>query len=443
MKGVIHVSREELYQKVWSVPASRLAAEFGISDVALNKTCKRMGIPRPQRGYWARLAAGQTLKRLPLPPPKAGQPVATQFNLEENAKRREEWQKPPLRPDREGAQIEHPLELALSTDNLHPLASRALIALREGEVGSDGRVRVCQKDLPFIEASPALHEHIAIALDALFRACEGRDIILQPTDGKGNPELRFVRGSDWIGLDVEEAILEVKRKPTLEDKRKPSSTWQLTTKQLSGKLAFVLDSELDLRGRKRWTERDNQPLNELLSAVIGRIEECFASFVTRREREAEADRQRAERARLEQQARKLREHEENLEEVVTERARNLWKASEWWKIHKDMLSFVEACELRWRDSSAGKMSKAQSAWLRWARQCAENMSPFAADYPDPASDGPFDASSIALGDDYPEVLEMPNPPSMQTKESKSNAYSTYHRPSPEPFPFWLQHRRHG
>lgn len=91
MKGVIHISREELYQKVWSVPASRLAADFGISDVALNKTCKRMGIPRPPRGYWARLAAGQEQERLPLPPPKEGRALEVKFDLEENVKRRSEW----------------------------------------------------------------------------------------------------------------------------------------------------------------------------------------------------------------------------------------------------------------------------------------------------------------------------------------------------------------
>src|SRR2546423_15717016 len=31
----IKLTREELYQKVWSKPATRLAKEFGISDVAL------------------------------------------------------------------------------------------------------------------------------------------------------------------------------------------------------------------------------------------------------------------------------------------------------------------------------------------------------------------------------------------------------------------------
>lgn len=36
-----------------------LCARFGISDVALKKTCKRASIPTPERGYWARKEAGK------------------------------------------------------------------------------------------------------------------------------------------------------------------------------------------------------------------------------------------------------------------------------------------------------------------------------------------------------------------------------------------------
>jgi hypothetical protein len=44
-----------------------LAQDFGISDVALAKRFRKPGIPVPGRGYWARVAAGQTPRRPPLP----------------------------------------------------------------------------------------------------------------------------------------------------------------------------------------------------------------------------------------------------------------------------------------------------------------------------------------------------------------------------------------
>lgn len=61
------LTREDLYELVWSKPVTDLAKDFGISDVALAKRCRRLGIPLPGRGYWARLDAGQKPYRPKLP----------------------------------------------------------------------------------------------------------------------------------------------------------------------------------------------------------------------------------------------------------------------------------------------------------------------------------------------------------------------------------------
>jgi hypothetical protein len=61
------INRKELYKKVWETPITRLSKEYGLSDVGFAKICKKHKIPRPPRGYWARKAAGQRVKRLPLP----------------------------------------------------------------------------------------------------------------------------------------------------------------------------------------------------------------------------------------------------------------------------------------------------------------------------------------------------------------------------------------
>jgi len=60
--GWTDVSGEELYQLIWGKPIHTLSKEFGISDVGLAKICKRNNIPRPERGYWARLHSGQKIK---------------------------------------------------------------------------------------------------------------------------------------------------------------------------------------------------------------------------------------------------------------------------------------------------------------------------------------------------------------------------------------------
>ena len=53
------LSRKELYELVWSEPMKILAPRFGISDVALRKTCARAEIPTPGLGHWAKKTAGK------------------------------------------------------------------------------------------------------------------------------------------------------------------------------------------------------------------------------------------------------------------------------------------------------------------------------------------------------------------------------------------------
>ncbi len=60
------LSREELFALVWERPATEVARELGISDVALGKLCRRLQVPKPPRGYWARVASGKKPRRPPL-----------------------------------------------------------------------------------------------------------------------------------------------------------------------------------------------------------------------------------------------------------------------------------------------------------------------------------------------------------------------------------------
>ena len=64
----ITLPRSQLYELVWTKPVRDVAADFGISDVALAKRCRALNIPLPWRGYWAKVAAGQKPRRTPLPP---------------------------------------------------------------------------------------------------------------------------------------------------------------------------------------------------------------------------------------------------------------------------------------------------------------------------------------------------------------------------------------
>lgn len=69
-KDVIEITRKDLYELVWKEPVQRLARRYGFSDVWLARVCRNYNIPRPPRGYWARIQSGQKVPRTPLPKEK-------------------------------------------------------------------------------------------------------------------------------------------------------------------------------------------------------------------------------------------------------------------------------------------------------------------------------------------------------------------------------------
>jgi hypothetical protein len=64
-----NLTRKQLYTQVWSTPIRKLALKYGLSDVGLAKLCKRHDIPRPERGYWAKLQFGKAPPKTRLPRP--------------------------------------------------------------------------------------------------------------------------------------------------------------------------------------------------------------------------------------------------------------------------------------------------------------------------------------------------------------------------------------
>ena len=59
------VTREKLYEEVWSEAMTKVAARYEVSSVFLARICRRLNVPSPPRGYWAQLAVGKAP-----PPPK-------------------------------------------------------------------------------------------------------------------------------------------------------------------------------------------------------------------------------------------------------------------------------------------------------------------------------------------------------------------------------------
>lgn len=69
------VTREKLYNEIWTEPITKVSKRYGVSDSYLIRILKSLNIPRPPRGYWATVAAGIHPEKPPLPVAKLGDPI--------------------------------------------------------------------------------------------------------------------------------------------------------------------------------------------------------------------------------------------------------------------------------------------------------------------------------------------------------------------------------
>lgn len=116
------ISRDALYELVWSKPTRDVASGFDISDVGLAKICRRLNIPRPPRGHWAKLAAGKPSPQTPLPPAQLGAEIewTTNGNPACAFPANDGWQQPDAAARPKSANVSVP-----SNPPLHPLVEEA------------------------------------------------------------------------------------------------------------------------------------------------------------------------------------------------------------------------------------------------------------------------------------------------------------------------------
>jgi hypothetical protein len=66
------ISREELYDLVWSVPMTKVGEKFKLSGSYMARVCATLRVPRPERGYWAKLAVEKAPEKPALPDAQPG-----------------------------------------------------------------------------------------------------------------------------------------------------------------------------------------------------------------------------------------------------------------------------------------------------------------------------------------------------------------------------------
>jgi hypothetical protein len=271
--------RDELYQQVWDEPVMHVAKRIGISDVALAKICRGMGIPLPGRGYWARKAAGLTASRPALKPPQPGMPLTY-------VRRRYEGDPGTAGGDaiREEVARQAASDPAVLVPEAfadpHPLVARALSIVQRAEKRLDA-VLVKHRCLDMVARGAAL-DRAARIMDAVLRALESRGHTVEVTSPSGEgrertPSKTFVLiGESRVQIGIDEAVDKVPL--PLPEPRKPKGPYDYVPRpkreyefRPTGRLRLRIKN-VGLRGAPEvWGDRRGPHVEEHLSEFVASV----------------------------------------------------------------------------------------------------------------------------------------------------------------------------
>lgn len=366
--------RKELYEQVWSAPTQQVAKKYGISDVALAKICRRLEIPKPGRGYWAKKAAGIAVKMRPLLPSSPGQ--VTEHRVSR-------WREPDgdvIRERREKRPREAPIPVDLDLTNPHPLIKKALRHLRKSEDRWD---QLFQREacLDLRATGEALDRGLRV-MDALLKALSARGYAVEVTEPTresvrdshryGTPTERIVPsktgvhiGAFFVEFGIEELVDIVKLPPP----RPKPGQWVSNKPEYeripNGKLALKIRSGFN--ARSTFADGKKQRVELLLSKFVEALLDAAEAMRLNKER-----REREHQEWLE--ASRRREEEARRRELEQKRRGDLQVRLAQWTEARDIRAFIAFARSHASSEASSSLPDSDfGTWSGWAEQLADRL----------------------------------------------------------------------
>jgi len=363
------IPRHQLYEHVWSQPMTLLARQYGISDVALAKICRKLAIPYPGRGYWRRKQTGKVVKQLPLPPsadPTKQSAIISKRSLARSGDHLSIQAKEKIQSELTNEpRIEVPDRLV----SPHRLLSGRLTPLRSSKVDNYGAVLSGGLRDFNLRVSPSSLPRALRIMNALFHTLESRGYQLSLAGGtKSSLSVRI--DGEPIHFGLEERFRREPH-PDQHNDRLPAWQRQRYTYVATGTLLLKV-TEWGAQGLQNvWADSKTVKVEACLNEFIGGL--LKVAYVVRAER---LRREEEYRARVEVQRRQWVEEEQRKKEEA--RRNYLIKETEAWAQARDIRTYVTAFRekfvARYGDIQAGSQV---DQWIRWACRQADSLDPLA------------------------------------------------------------------
>jgi len=348
------VSRERLYEEVWAEPMTKVALKYNVSSSFMARVCTWLNVPRPERGYWAKLAVGKTTRRPPLPEAEPGDEL--EWNRYGQARRAK---LPPPKPPRE-KKTKHRSRSELP--ERHPLLQDAQQYFDEARETSDGYLKPSKRLMVDVIASKQTCSRALDVANELFLLFEesGHEVAFERKGlflrryavderEKGGRDRHYsdlwspardtivTIGTVLIGLTIFEMSENVEVKyqdgkytrvselPVKKPKRYESYSWTSMHDLPSGRLCVQAYSPYHRADWKRqWRETKAGDFPGKLSAIVKELKReaaTIAQLVEEGERKAEIERKEWEARQIiwrreEEERRRLKAEQDSREELL-------------------------------------------------------------------------------------------------------------------------------
>jgi hypothetical protein len=373
-------ARKRLYDEVWAQPMVKVAKSYGVSDVAVKKWCKRLNIPTPGLGYWAKVQHGKKVKQTPLPSisDEEFRPLAFRFPIPlDKPTANEEVREidPEIDFERD------PQNRVMVTDTFHPLVALSHDASETMKPDENGIVHVTEPGLIPVEVAQTNLFRAYSILSAVLNAAFDRGYGLSIGMNENRTVYLTVNGermSVGIGETLDRSERPLTEKQTKEKERSPwLYRYPLYDYTPTGRIKISISAPYSLRCRTTWSDTKRKRLEDSLNSfMISLIKASREIKVIREERERR-ERAWAEHLRQQEIARKQAEFRKRREEDFV-RSIDRWHEAE------RMRQYLEAVKKR-AEAEGIEEDSNFVVWYRWACSRASLL--------DPLMDG---ASSDAL-----------------------------------------------
>lgn len=385
----IQVTRQDLYEQIWSMPVSRACRIYGLSDVGLAKICAEWDIPRPPRGYWAKKQHGQSVRQKKLPPIEQGNPVIFTYWTSGNPEPEIEPEPQPTQSDlqRDFEKLpENHIAVPEQLADPHPLVARTEKSIRSAQPNEFGIARPKARKCLDLAVSPALIDRSLRILDALLKALEARGLTVSVAD-TDFPRTEVSVLEENIGFQLYEEKVRQERLPTkheIEWELRFSPERKFYETVPSGKLVLQITDGSGLR--RCWTDRSDRRVEQFLNSFVLGVFRAAESLKQARD-EAERrwrDGQEREARRQEEEQRRQKEREEQDRIRREEERRQREEEARMQKLDAEVTGWVKAKQIRAyvtavrsaHESAGGIASGSElDDWLKWATGRADELDP--------------------------------------------------------------------